>query len=330
MSYLLSGIIHRDVSPSNPVYISGPLWRDPQQGIELERARIPSRDSLIPNSKKDQAFPSLIRDLEVQDPLNPREALYGGCTNATRLYCCEGNMWYVDVCSLYQYVLNTNPFPSCTRRSSSRTCGLISDRSSVTSFHPEGFIIPHSLTGPEENYCFPYVAPVQMSVSRTPITVVPTTRHSAVSRELGWVTTELHKAWDCGYRLDKIYEVWNFPRQSVDLFWRYIDTSLKIKQEASGFPPQCQTEEQKQSYIEDIFRREKILLDSINIGKEDHSKIVFELLMGKIRSASTIAKDSIQYGTRGIKQTLGRQYHFIERDGTLEWPSSTRIRHDFS
>lgn len=133
-----------------------------------------------------------------------------------------------------------------------------------------------------------------------------------------WVTTELHKALDCGYRLDKIYEVWNFPRQSVDLFRRYIDIFLKIKQETSGFPPQCQTEEQKQSYIEDIFRRQKILLDSINIEKEDHSKIIFELLMGKIRSASTIAKDSIPYGTRGIRQTLGRQYHFIERDGTLE------------
>ena len=135
-----------------------------------------------------------------------------------------------------------------------------------------------------------------------------------------WVTTELHKALDCGYtcRLDKIYEVLNFPRQNVDLFRRYIDTFLKIKHEASGFPPQYQTEEQKQSYIEDIFRREKILLDSINIEKEDHSKFVFELLMGKIRSASTIAKDSIPYGTRGIKQTLGRQYHFVERDGTLE------------
>jgi hypothetical protein len=33
-----------------------------------------------------------IQDLDIQDPLNPRDALYGGQTNATRLYCEEGDM----------------------------------------------------------------------------------------------------------------------------------------------------------------------------------------------------------------------------------------------
>jgi hypothetical protein len=51
-----------------------------------------------------------IQDLDIQDPLNPRGALYGGRTNATRLYCEEGDMRYMDVCSLYPYVLNYKPF----------------------------------------------------------------------------------------------------------------------------------------------------------------------------------------------------------------------------
>jgi hypothetical protein len=50
------------------------------------------------------------------------------------------------------------------------------------------------------------------------------------------VTSELQKALELGYRLDQIYEVWHFPESSHDLFASYINTFLKIKQEASGFP----------------------------------------------------------------------------------------------
>ena len=60
-----------------------------------------------------------------------------------------------------------------------------------------------------------------------------------------WVTCKLNKALDCGYKLDKVYEVWHFPQQSTDLFRRYIDIFLKIKQEASGFTPECETEERE-------------------------------------------------------------------------------------
>jgi hypothetical protein len=45
----------------------------------------------------------IVKDIDIQDSLNPRDALYGGHTNATRLYCEEGDTRYVDVCSLYPY-----------------------------------------------------------------------------------------------------------------------------------------------------------------------------------------------------------------------------------
>lgn len=51
-------------------------------------------------------------NINFQDPLNPREALYGGGrTNATRLFCTEGDIRYVDVCSLYPFVLKYKPIP---------------------------------------------------------------------------------------------------------------------------------------------------------------------------------------------------------------------------
>jgi hypothetical protein len=49
-----------------------------------------------------------IQDLDIQDPLNPQDDLYGGRTNTTRFYCKEGD---VDLCSLYPYVLKYQPIP---------------------------------------------------------------------------------------------------------------------------------------------------------------------------------------------------------------------------
>lgn len=69
-------------------------------------------------------------------------------------------------------------------------------------------------------------------------------------------TSELQKALECGYKIHHIYEVWHFSQSSCNLFRRYIDTFLKIKQEASGYPPDCQTEEQQRAYMNDTFRRE--------------------------------------------------------------------------
>lgn len=64
---------------------------------------------------------------------------------------------------------------------------------------------------------------------------------------------------DMGYRIERIYEIWHFPQTNYTLFKAYIDTFLKIKQEAPGFPPECESEEKKRSYIHDIFERERIM-----------------------------------------------------------------------
>jgi hypothetical protein len=44
-----------------------------------------------------------------------------------------------------------------------------------------------------------------------------------------WVTSELQKALQLGYRLNQIYKVWHFPESSHNLFASYINTFLKIK-----------------------------------------------------------------------------------------------------
>ncbi|XP_070548560.1 uncharacterized protein [Ptychodera flava] len=56
---------------------------------------------------ENQDLQEFIKSLDLQEPLYHRDALYGGRTNATRLYHeCEGNeeIHYVDFTSLYPYV----------------------------------------------------------------------------------------------------------------------------------------------------------------------------------------------------------------------------------
>jgi hypothetical protein len=93
--------------------------------------------------------------------------------------------------------------------------------------------------------------------------------HTDAERSLtgNWVTSELHKALEMGYRLDQIYEVWHFPQSSQYLFNSYIDIFLKIKLEASGFPDDCQTPEQQQKYLNQIQQREGIIMNASQIQK---------------------------------------------------------------
>lgn len=72
-----------------------------------------------------------------------------------------------------------------------------------------------------------------------------------------------------GYIIDSIYEVWHFDNvEKYDpklkpggIFTEYINTFLKMKQEASGWPSWCKTEDDKQRYIDDYFEKEGIRLD---------------------------------------------------------------------
>ena len=80
---------------------------------------------------------------------------------------------------------------------------------------------------------------------------------------------ELLKAIEKGYRILRLDEVWHFPEQSDELFKEYVDTFLKIKQEASGYPNDCTTPEQKQTYVAEYFEHEGIAMDS-----QTHAKLV--------------------------------------------------------
>ena len=94
-----------------------------------------------------------------------------------------------------------------------------------------------------------------------------------------WVNLELQKALEIGYQLVKIDEVWHFPDHTDGLFKDYVDTFLKIKQEPSGFPPDCDTDEKKAQYIANYAAKEGIQLDFRQIIKNPGLRALAKLML---------------------------------------------------
>ena len=101
-----------------------------------------------------------------------------------------------------------------------------------------------------------------------------------------WCHVELMKAIEKGYEILNIHEVWHFPTHTDGLFKEYVNIFLKIKQESSGYPKECVTEEQKQAYIDEYEQHEGIRLDpekiEYNPGMRSLAKLMLNSLWGKL------------------------------------------------
>ena len=105
--------------------------------------------------------------------------------------------------------------------------------------------------------------------------------HSVGDRSLSdtWVSVKLQKAMQIGYTLLKMYEVWQYDTVTTydpstgngGLFAHYMNTFMKIKMEASGYPSNCVTDREKNKYIERVQAHEGVTLRpddiSLNAGR---------------------------------------------------------------
>jgi hypothetical protein len=207
--------------------------------------------------------------LPTVEPLNPRDAFYGGRTNAARLYHeaqPEETIKYVDVCSLYPWVNKYCKYPVghpviITERLSTdikKYEGLIKCRilPPYNLFHP---VLPYRSGG---KLMFPLCRTCADNLLQLPC------QHSDHQRAItgSWVSVELMSAIEAGYKILNVYEVWHFEKTSCELFTGYIDAFLKLKQQASGWPTGCNSPEEKQAYIDEYKEHEGITLDPQNIA----------------------------------------------------------------
>ena len=233
--------------------------------------------------KQNEEARKFVDEISYVSPLEPRDAFYGGRTNACKLYF-EGKTMYVDFTSLYPDRNKNEQYPL------GHPIIITQNFSDISSYNG---LIKLKILPPRELY-HPVLpmkcnGKLMFSLCRTCMQNLQQEQcnHSEEERALigTWVSLEIAKAIEKGYKVMEIYEVWHFSAFSHNLFKDYINTFLKIKQEASGWPSHCTTEEAKRKYIQDYYINEGILLNynsiEFNPGLRSLAKLMLNSFWGK-------------------------------------------------
>ncbi|XP_055390586.1 uncharacterized protein LOC129619368 [Condylostylus longicornis] len=244
-------------------------------------------------------------------PLNPRDAFYGGRTgNVYNYYKCkeEGKIKYIDICSLYPWVCKYGKFPIghpqiyvgesiCSALKLNNMDGILKCKI----LPPTNLLHPVLLLKQNNKLMFSLCR--SCSEEKWLKECCP---HSDEERALigTWVIDEVVKAIQKGYKMLEIYEVWEYQTTKYDknmdtqgLFTNMMNKFIKIKQEASGWPSKCVTNNEKENYVKDFFDKEDIQLEhekvSNNPGLRSFAKLMLNSFWGKFGQRENLQKTSI-------------------------------------
>ncbi|XP_060550634.1 uncharacterized protein LOC117657823 [Pantherophis guttatus] len=249
--------------------------------------------------KNNEGLKHFLVDSNFPTPLNPRDAFFGGRTNATCLYYKpkQGEqILYYDFTSLYPFVNKNKLYPTGHPEIIYQNFGDIKQYfgfAKVKVYTPRGLYFP----------VLPYKSGGKLMFSLcatcTEKQQVTECLHNDEERALTgtWCTVELNVAVEKGYRIAEIYEVWHFERKSKTLFSGYINMHLRQKQEASGYPVWCKTEEDKERYVRDYEKNEGVRLRKerieVNPAKRQIAKLFLNSLWGKFGQSTTQLTTSV-------------------------------------
>ena len=277
---------------------------------------------------------SFVQGLDFIPPLQPRDAFCGGRTNAVKLYhhITPGQkIHYIDVTSLYPWVNKTSVYP--------KGHPTFISQPGHTDIRQYFGLIQCQVLPPRELYhpalpyrhasklLFPLCATcVKEEMDKPLLDRSYHCPHTDEERTLTstWCSPELEKAVDLGYQVQYIYEVWHFPETCKGLFKDYVNTWLKIKQEASGWPEDNMTEEQKQTYIRNYFEHEGIQLEYDKIQKNPGLRTLAKLMLNSMWGKFGQRLNKTQIQTFDDPQTFHR---FLDTD-TLDVRHVTVINDD--
>lgn len=244
-------------------------------------------------------------------PIQLRDALKGGRTNNIKFLheaTEEESIRYLDVCSLYPSQLKRQKFPlghpiritgefDMTIQSYFGYVQCAVDPPPKLRFG----VLPVTVNGK-------LTFPLCMVCAETQATTF--CRHSVEDRRMTgtWTTIELNHALNRGYRIHKIYTVLHWPESTDNLFTGYIDTWLKHKIHASGFPEDVVTLGDQLEYIREYEEREgvKLELDKMvyNPGLRTLAKLMLNSLWGKLAQRTNLPTTSIVTNQADMRKIL--------------------------
>ena len=240
-----------------------------------------------------------LNTLEIVDPLQPRDAFFGGRTNAVKLHheveeASGEKIKYIDVTSLYPWVNKTQEYPIGHPKIIANNVNQ--DIHQYFGMAKVDILPPYNLYHPVLPYrhkgklTFPLCrACMEEEMPKPLLKKLCVCHHTPEQRTLHgtWCTPEIQKAVELGYTLIKIHEVWHFPpeQRQVGLFAKYVDTWLKIKQESAGYPAWAVTRQEKAQYVRQYKEKEGIALDPSlvikNPGRKATAKLMLNSFWGK-------------------------------------------------
>lgn len=229
---------------------------------------------------------------DVQLPLNPRDAFFGGRTEPIKLYykCSPGEkIRYYDYTSLYPSI----------QSGSLRGITHGNDLDRIVEFPVGHPIVIKTNFKPLIHY-FGFVkctveAPENMYMPLLPEKKNGKLIFDTITKTGTWTTIEVIEAVEQGYKVLKIFEVWHFPHRSSTLFNGYVNKFLKLKQEAKGWKDLgCTSAEEKAEFVRDYEVEQGIALDpeaigSYNPGKYAIAKLCLNNLWGKYGQRDTFS-----------------------------------------
>ena len=300
-------------------------------------------------SKNEASIREFLSNFEYLERLIPRDSFKGGRTESFILHFkCQPNqkIKYIDFCSLYPYIQNYRSFPR------GHPVIVTKDFKSLDEYFG---LIKCKVIPPNDLY-FPILPILPMeSKGRLVFALcgicaderLYDCEHEGESRAITgtWTTEEVKVALEYKYKIVKVYEIWHFPERSETVFKDYINTFLKGKVEASGYPKDVVTEEQKDAYIQDFLKNEGILLDKVKIaynsGKRALAKLMLNNLWGKLservnQTKYKVIADSVewielisneQYQVNRVHYTNNKylQVFYSHKEESTECSSKTNV-----
>ncbi|XP_046399322.1 uncharacterized protein LOC124165837 [Ischnura elegans] len=260
--------------------------------------------------KENETYQELLKSpILKKAPLNPRDAFFGGRTNAVKLYkkvddSVDEEIRYYDVCSLYPYVNKYKQYPEGHPKIYvGEECPPIEEIEGLikcTILPPTSLYHPVLPVRVNKKLMFPLC----MKCATEEIQGVCS--HSERDRAITgtWVSAEVKMALSMGYNILEIHEAWHYSVNSYDpvkkdggLFTEYINCFLKMKQEASGWPSWCDTEEKKTQYLKTFKEKENIELNRENVkentGMRSLAKLMLNSFWGKFGQRENLPQCSV-------------------------------------
>ena len=242
--------------------------------------------------QNDPAVRAFVNKLNIVSPLNPRDAFCGGRTNAIKLYHkteAGEEIDYYDFTSLYPYVNKNKLYPIGHPEIIFEPEGNISQYFGIakcTVRPPYGLYHPVLPLRQNDKLTFPLCSTcVEEEMSKPMLERHYECPHTPEQRQITrtWCTPELEEAVSQGYEIVHIHEVWHFSETREGLFADYVNTWLKIKEEASGWPEHVGNDPIKQQeHVRNYEEKEHIQLDPPRIEKNPGLRTLAKMMLNSM------------------------------------------------